>query len=135
MARGDPLPLPVPPAGFVDRTRVAASPIHGRGCFAACDVTKNTLVTWYDGELLGWDEAKARHAPGHYIRSLCSMHTAIDGCRDPQRARGHGSFCNHSDRPNAAFWVRGNVVWIKTLRDVPEGAELTVSYGRGYVHS
>ena len=127
--------IPLPPPGFVDHTRVAASTIHGWGCFAAREIPRNTLATWYDGKLLDWEAAKALKTPGHYIRSLCSMHSAIDGCRDPQKARGHGSFCNHSGRPNAEFWVRDNVVWIKTLRDVPEGAELTVNYGRGYVHS
>ena len=123
------------PVAFRNRTRVARSRIHGLGCFSVGPLPRNCLATWYDGELIDWPAARRRGAEaGHYVRSLASMHTAIDGCRDPRRARGHGSFCNHSDRPNATFWVRDDVVWIKPLRAVGANEEITVSYGRTYVH-
>lgn len=124
------------PVAFRNRTRVACSPIHGVGCFSISSLPRNCLATWYDGELIDWPTAIRRGAESsHYVRSLASMHTAIDGCRDPRRARGHGSFCNHSDIPNAMYWVRDDVVWIKTIKPVGPNQEITVSYGRTYVHS
>ena len=110
---------------------VRPSEIHGNGIFATRPILKNELVTFYDGEHVDWQHARTLADPS-YVRGVAHGYTAIDGLRTPQRSRGAGSFCNHSDRPNALFWVRDDVVWIKAARDIEPGAEVLVSYGRNY---
>lgn len=116
---------------------VRRSPVAGLGLFATQRIAKGTLITYYDGERIGWAEAGRR--PLSHMRSVAFGHEAIDGLRTPAAGRGAGSFCNHADRPaqNAAYWPREGAdgaahVFIKALVDIPAGAEVLVSYGKGY---
>jgi len=115
---------------------VRASPIHGLGVFAARPIARNALVTYYDGERVSWDEAKARaawvRASCTHMRSVAFGHEAIDGLRAPLPGRGVGSLCNHARPANAAYWTRDDVVWIKAARDIECGEEVLVDYGRTY---
>lgn len=110
---------------------VRASPIHGNGLFATRDIPKNALVTFYDGARVSWEVA--RRSEPSYMRGVVFGHEAVDGLRAPEAGRGAGSFANHAPRhPNAVYWVRDDVVWIKAARPIAAGEEITVSYGRGY---
>jgi SET domain-containing protein len=93
-------------------------------------IAKNELITYYDGERIDYSVARSRD-PSH-IRSVAFGHEAIDGLREPAAGRGAGSFCNHSDRPNARYHTRDDCVWIKALRDIHPGEEVLVSYGKTY---
>ena len=92
---------------------------------------KGTIVTYYDGEEIGWSEAKERADPS-YMRSVAHGHLVIDGLRQPVSGRAAGSFVNHSSDNNAIFWVRKDRVWIKLIRDVEADEEVFVDYGRTY---
>lgn len=115
---------------------VRPSPIAGLGLFATRNITKGTLITFYDGERVVWSEAKRR--PRSHMRSVAFGYEAIDGLRgtDTLVGRGAGSLCNHAFRPaqhpNATYWPRDDQVWIKAIVDIPVGAEVLVDYGRGY---
>ena len=113
------------------KVSVRKSPLHGNGLFAVDDIAKNALVTFYDGELLDWGEAKRRPDPS-YMRSIATFYSAVDGLRIPVEGRGMGSFANHSKRPNAKYFVRNDTCYIKLLVDVRGGEEILVNYGSGY---
>ena len=110
---------------------VRASNIHGNGLFAKSNLKKNTILTYYDGEMIDWKEAKAR-ADKSYIKSLSHGHCAIDGLRVPIIGKGAGSFVNHSNCPNAFYHVIHDIIWIKLKKHVECGEEIFVSYGNSY---
>ena len=110
---------------------VKSSKIHGNGLFALEDISKNTVVTFYDGTLIDWNTAKSTKDQS-YIRSISTFHTAVDGLRIPDSERGLGSFTNHSLHPNAQFWVKEDICYIKLLCDVKSNDEILVNYGRNY---
>lgn len=117
--------------GYSSMFRVRESNVHGNGLFALRTIHKNEVITYYDGDLLDWNEA-ARASCKRYMRGLCHGHSAIDGLRNPVSGRGAGSFCNHSQNSNACFWKRNDIVWIKALRDISALEEICVNYGRHY---
>lgn len=111
---------------------VKDSPLHGNGLFLTQDCPRGTIVTYYDGEQIGWREAKQRQDRS-YLRSVAFGHLVIDGLREPTLHRGAGSFANHSSGANnAIFWVRDDNVWIKLRQNAKKGDEVLVNYGRGY---
>ena len=113
-----------------DDLHVRPSIIHGNGLFTNRNFQKNEILTFYDGEHIDWKEAHSREPS--YIRGLAFGFAAIDGLRTPVIGRGLGSFCNHSSTPNAIFWVRDDVVWIKARQVISSGEEVVVNYGRVY---
>lgn len=124
---------PMHALGAAPHFEVRPSPIAGLGLFATRLIPKGTLITYYDGERVDWAEAKRRS--WSHMRGVAFGHEAIDGLRTPVPGRGAGSFCNHADaRPqqNATFWARDDQVFVKALVDIEPGAEVLVSYGRGY---
>jgi hypothetical protein len=99
--------------------------------FAKDDLQKNTIVTYYDGNLLSWIDAQQKSDVA-YMRTVAFGHQVIDGLRIPLVGRGAGSFVNHSCDPNAEFHIRSDTVWIKTKKDIHKGMEILVNYGRTY---
>ncbi len=91
-------------------TYVAASLIHGRGLFAAAEITSGTVIGWLrgvpaeqDGPHVLWIDADAG------IEVQCDL-----------------KYINHSDRPNACYYDDLSVV---ALRDIRPGEEITHDYG------
>ncbi len=71
----------------------------GMGLRASRTFEKNELITQYDGTILG----------GNLIS--CTSHViskgkvVIDGLKEPKIGFGGGSFANHSENPNAKFYL------------------------------
>jgi len=91
---------------------VADSSIHGKGCFAACDIKKGTLIGIFQG--------RRTTIPG--------MHTLL-AMDDKNRVVGRiGSndlrYLNSASRANAAF--EGFRLYAR--RNIPKGDELTINY-------
>jgi hypothetical protein len=117
-------------------------PNAGRGVFATRPFVKGSLVTEFAGESITRDEALVRREQGDhlYIRSL-DWNTLVDGVKEPVEGRGLGSLCNdgilpqHNNCVYKRYWhsqyCRYQLV-LKATRDIMEGEEFLVSYGRGY---
>jgi len=126
-AEGDPIRLPSTIAGA------------GSGLFAQQRFEKGDRITDYGGQLIDrFKEAKKR--PKSHMRTLMST-IAIDGrtlyrVTIPGRSvKGLGQFCNHSTSPNAEIYKYDREVakiYIRALRSIEVGEEITVSYGRSY---
>ena len=82
---------------------IAASPIEGLGAFATKDLRAGIIG-------LGW--VKHDYFPEGYIRTPL------------------GGFINHSDEPNCEKVIHEEVgvMWLKAIRDIDSGEELTVKY-------
>jgi SET domain-containing protein len=87
-----------------DCLTIKESPIKGLGMFATKDIKKDT--------------------------DFGMSHIILDNGEDIRTPLG--GFFNHSDEPNCMIIKIGNRYHIKTIKDVIDGDELTLNYGRWY---
>ena len=112
------------------RIQVRRSGVHGKGVFALQALKRGEMIIEYIGEVISWDEALDRHPhdpsqPDHTFYFHIDDGRVIDASRRGNAAR----WFNHSCAPNCeADEVRGRV-FIKALRSIKAGEELTYNYG------
>lgn len=116
----------------------------GNGCFTTKTFKKGEYVTEYDGQRIGWEDAKRRRRLGidAYIRTLYFGWIYIDGLCDPEavKGKGGGSFVNDGKdcKINNLTWYlddrEGGTprMLLKASRNIQTGEELFVSYGKTY---
>jgi uncharacterized protein len=106
------------------------SPVHGKGVFAARDISAGTRLVEYKGELITAREAERREN----LKPADCFHTfffslesgkIIDGGRFGNNAR----WINHSCEPNCEAREEDGRVFIYSLRDLKAGEELNYDYG------
>ena len=102
---------------------IRSSDIHAAGCYTTTRIPKGKRVAEYTGPRLSKSEADALYeeSPITYLFGLGRGATVIDGhCM--------AMFINHSCNPNCeADEVRGRV-WIRAIKNIPAGAEITYDY-------
>ena len=102
----------------------------GLGLFATESIKKHALIVEYSGPRIPTAEAHARERAGRnkYMFEISSRWT-IDGAgRDNM-----GRYVNHACRPNAeSVLIRGKI-FLKAVRRIQPGEEITYDYGREYV--
>jgi hypothetical protein len=102
---------------------IRPSTIHASGCFTTTPIRKGARVAEYTGPRLSKEEADAlyKNSTVTYLFGLGDGSIVIDG-------QGPTRFINHSCEPNCeSSEVRGRV-WIKALRNISAGEELTYDY-------
>jgi hypothetical protein len=102
----------------------------GLGLFATQPIKKRKRIVEYKGPRLGVPEAERRENSGNrYLFEINSRWT-IDGTARRNIAR----YVNHSCGPNAeAVTVKDNKVFVRALRNIKPGEEITYDYGRDYL--
>lgn len=102
---------------------IRSSAIHAAGCYTTTPIRKGTLVAEYTGPRMSKAEADTAYEelPITYLFGLGSGRTVIDGhCM--------AMFLNHSCDPNCETEeIRGRV-WIKAIKPIAAGQELTYDY-------
>jgi uncharacterized protein len=102
----------------------------GLGLFATAPIRKHTLIVEYSGPRIPTSDAHARERAGRskYMFEI-SRRWSIDGSgRD-----NIGRYANHACRPNAeSVLIRGKI-FLKAIRRILPGEEITYDYGREYV--
>jgi len=102
---------------------IRSSAIHAAGCYTTSAVRKGTRVAEYTGPRLTKDEADAANeeSPITYLFGLGDGAVVIDGhCM--------AMFINHSCKPNCETEeIRGRV-WIRAIRKIDPGEEITYDY-------
>jgi hypothetical protein len=119
--------------------QVKNSGIHRNGVFAKTDIPKNTTIMEYKGMKITKEEGnmiidqtfeKFRDDPENnaatYVFELDDKYD-LDGDIPDNDAK----YINHSCDPNCEFVVKGERVWIVTLRDIKSGEEILYNYGFG----
>jgi SET domain-containing protein len=109
--------------------QVHRSPIAGLGAFARSRIRKGARIVEYMGERIGTEEADVRYAAGptmqpHVLLFTVNARTVIDAGVGGNEAR----FINHSCEPNCEAIIVRSHVWIRALRDILPGEELTYDY-------
>jgi hypothetical protein len=102
---------------------IRSSAIHAAGCYSTTAVRKGTRVAEYTGPRLTKNEADSANeeSPITYLFGLGDGSVVIDGhCM--------AMFINHSCKPNCETEeIRGRV-WIKAIRNIQPGEEITYDY-------
>lgn len=102
---------------------IRSSAIHAAGCYTTTRIGKGSRVAEYTGPRLTKDEADAlyENSPLTYLFGLGDGAVVIDGhCM--------AMFINHSCDPNCETDESDGRVWIRAIRNIPAGAEITYDY-------
>lgn len=105
------------PKGLIIRS----SSIHAAGCYTTRPIKKGSLVVEYDGPRFTKDVADERYKD-RFITYLFSIgNEVIDGF-------GTAMFLNHSCNPNCETEEINGRIWIRAIRNISAGEELTYEY-------
>ena len=116
--------------------KVKRSKIHGTGVFATKNIPKNTKIIQYIGEKITKSEGDRRSA-ARIKKCLNSTETGsvyifelnkkfdVDGLFNYNKAR----YINHSCNPNCEVEIKNDEIWIKSIKRINKGSELSYDYG------
>jgi uncharacterized protein len=102
---------------------IRSSAIHAAGCYTTTAIRKGIRVAEYTGPRMTKAEADDRYEdlPITYLFGLGDGSVVIDGhCM--------AMFINHSCDPNCETQVIKGRVWIKSIRKIAPGEEITYDY-------
>jgi SET domain-containing protein len=102
---------------------IRSSAIHAAGCYTTTPIRKGARVVEYTGRRISKELADQRYeqSPVTYLFGLGDGSMVIDG-------HGIAMFINHSCASNCeTSEVRGRV-WIRAIKNIPAGAEITYDY-------
>jgi SET domain-containing protein len=100
----------------------------GLGLFATEPIEKRTFIVEYSGRRLNNAQAEAMETKNSkYLYEINSRWT-IDG----SSRKNIGRYANHSCRPNAETERRNGKVFIRAIKAIKPGEEITYDYGRDY---
>jgi SET domain-containing protein len=105
------------------------SSVHGSGVFAVEPIARHTRIIDYAGELVrNGPESNAREARD--LEDGCVWVFRINRAwsRDAAVGGNIARFINHSCTPNCRFEVVDKTIWIRAVRAIRGGEELTYDY-------
>ena len=102
---------------------IRSSSIHAAGCYTTTPIRKGVRVAEYTGRRLSKEEADRvfEGATVTYLFGLGDGSVVIDG-------HGEAMFINHSCDPNCETTELNGRVWIKSIRPIAAGEEITYDY-------
>jgi len=102
---------------------IRSSAIHAAGCYTTTPIRKGARVAEYAGHKMTKEQADVRYedSPVTYLFGLGDGSIVIDG-------HSAAMFINHSCSPNCQTEEIGGRVWIKAVRNIAPGEEITYDY-------
>ncbi|HXZ68516.1 MAG TPA: SET domain-containing protein, partial [Alphaproteobacteria bacterium] len=97
----------------------------GLGLFATETIKRGTRIIRYIGKKM--TNAEADKLDTKYVFELNSRYS-IDG----QTRRNIARYINHSCKPNSTIDISRGRIFIKSIRRIEPGHEITYNYGPGY---
>jgi uncharacterized protein len=112
------------------RIQTRRSGVHGKGVFALADFAKGETIIEYVGEIITWKEALRRHPhdptdPNHTFYFHIDETHVIDALYGGNSSR----WINHSCKPSCEPDEVDGRIFIKAIRDIKAGEELSYDYG------
>jgi uncharacterized protein len=104
------------------------SRIHGTGVFATRRIRAGRTLVAYLGQILTAAEVDARYADEADDPHTFLFHLGGDRYVDAAVGGNDARFINHSCDPNCEAELSDGVVWIRALRNIQPGVELTYDY-------
>ncbi len=102
---------------------IRSSAIHAAGCYTTAAIRKGARVAEYTGPRLSKEQADATYeqSPITYLFGLGDGSIVIDGhCM--------AMFINHSCDPNCETEEINGRIWIKAIKNIAAGEEITYDY-------
>ena len=90
-------------------------------------IPKGVRIFEYTGKIITNAEADAMPGRPRYLYDLSKTHT-LDG--SPRS--NVGRYANHSCKPNGVIYIYGGRIFVKSLREIQPGEEITYDYGKEY---
>lgn len=117
-------------------TKPSNIPEAGQGLFTSIFIPKGTRIIEYTGKVTNWEDADHREGLNAYIYFLSDDHV-IDAAR---RKKSMARYANDARgmkkikglTNNSEYVEEGNKVYIEATKNIPEGEEILVSYGKEY---
>jgi hypothetical protein len=102
---------------------IRSSAIHAAGCYTTDAIKNGVRVVEYTGPRITKERADAKYqnSPTTYLFGVGDGSTVIDG-------HGMAMFINHSCDPNCQTEEARGRVWIRAIRNIAAGEELTYDY-------
>jgi uncharacterized protein len=104
------------------------SRIHGTGVFATRRIRAGRTLVAYRGQMLTAAEVDARYGDEADDPHTFLFHLGGDRYVDAAVGGNDARFINHSCDPNCETELSDGVVWIRAIRNIQPGAELTYDY-------
>jgi SET domain-containing protein len=108
---------------------VRDSSIHGQGTFASALLEAETLILEYTGELIDRKTAIERDHPDAPDYSCYILQINDDVFIDALLVEHPAKYINHSCEPNCSLSRDVTRAFVRTLRTIRPGEELTYDYG------
>jgi len=108
---------------------VRASLIHGKGTFASAPLESETLILEYTGELIDRKTAVERDRPDAPDYSCYILQVDENVFIDALLVEHPAKYINHSCEPNCGLSRDATRAFVRTLRTIRPGEELTYDYG------
>jgi hypothetical protein len=113
-------------------------PNSGKGLFTKAPIKRGKDVIEYKGEIIPWSECLEREEKGQggYFMYVTSKHcidarpTKENMARYANDAKGFTK--SEGVRNNSFYEMRGKRVFIVARKNIPEGSEILVGYGKEY---
>ena len=109
---------------------VRRSKIHGRGVFATRRIRPGQWLIAYEGEVLTEEQVDARYDDEDSANDPHTLlfHVGRDRYIDASIGGNDARFVNHSCDPNCESEVEDGEVFIRAIRNIQPGEELTYDY-------
>jgi len=104
------------------------SRISGSGVFATRPIPRNTFIVEYKGQKISAAESDRREKRYLARGRIWCFELSARTARDAAFGGNVGRYVNHSCRPNCYSDIVGDRIWIRALRDIKPGEELTYDY-------
>ena len=102
---------------------IRSSAIHAAGCYTTTPIRKGRRVAEYSGPRVSKEEADQAYlaSPITYLFGLGRGEIVIDG-------HSTAMFINHSCDPNCETSEERGRVWVRAIRNIAAGEEITYDY-------
>ena len=102
---------------------IRSSLIHAAGCYTTTPIRRGVRVAEYTGPRLSKQQADKAYenSPVTYLFGLGNGKIVIDG-------HSMAMFINHSCDPNCETTEENDRIWIKSIRKIAAGEEITYDY-------
>lgn len=113
----------------------ARSTLHGNGLFAKTDLKRGQKIIQYVGKAISYDECDKITSRRYKTAAAANRAYAFvfqvtkDYFIDGHVPNNLAKFINHSCNPNCESVIYRREIWIRALRKIKAGEELTFDYG------
>jgi SET domain-containing protein len=108
----------------------------GKGLFTTKDIAKGKKIVEYKGKITTWKEVDDRKGLNGYIYYVNRNHVIDAATTKDALARyandAKGLMRTDGITNNCTYNIEGTRVYIVAMRNIPDGSELFVGYGKEY---